>query len=57
MNAPSSLGMRDTGNVTTAKGEILNIVEHSDYYVPITMKTLTKSTALRKILNFRIKLL
>lgn len=57
MNATSSLGMRDTGNVTTAKGEILNIVEHSDYYVPITMKTLTKSTALRKILNFRIKLL
>lgn len=56
-NAPNSLGMRNIRNVTTAREEILNIEEHSDNYVPITMKMLTKSTALRKILNFRIKLL
>lgn len=51
------LGMRNIRNVTSAKVEILNIVENSDNYGPITMKMLTKFMALKKILNFRIKLL
>lgn len=57
MNVPNSLGMRNVRNVTTANAQILNIVEHSDNYVPVTMKMLTKPAALGKILSFRIKLL